>query len=112
MAVTAATFKTAYPEFEDTGDALVGRYIDEAGLWVNETWGDDEDNGVMYYVAHTLEGIATGTEVSDVVSISSGSHKTVFRDTSTGNERWNGTRYGRLFWLLLQRNTGHRVYAV
>ena len=111
MTVTVASFRAAYPEFAETSDVLIERYIDEASLWVGAHWGDDQDKGVMYYVAHTAEGVAEGTETSTVSSIGSGSHKVTLHDTS-GEARWNGTRYGRLFWLLMKRYTGHRVYAV
>lgn len=111
MTVTVASFRAAYPEFTSTSDALIARYIDEAALWVGSHWGDDQDKGVMYYVAHTAQGEIDGTETGGTTSIGSGSHK-VTVSGANGKDRWNNTRYGRLFWLLMQRYAGHRIYAV
>jgi len=118
MTVTVASFRAAYPEFDAAAasDVLVQRYIDEAALWVGPHWcgndGADEDKGTMLYVAHTIQAVAEGVDTSNVSAIGSGSHKISLRDTSSGEGRWNSTRYGRMFWLLVKRYSGRRIFAV
>ena len=116
MAVTLETFRAAYPEFASTNDALITRYLGEASIWVGPHWcgndGADEDTGTMLYAAHTAEANNIGVEANDVTSIGSGSHKITYRDTSSGKARWTSTRYGRMFYTLMKRYAGSRIYAV
>ena len=122
MAVTVASFRAAYPEFASTTDPLIERYIGEAGLWVSECWGDQQDTGTMYYIAHMsqveADRVAAGIDASGrgTTSIGSGSHKVTIGNTnsmsSDAGSLWQRTRYGRMFWALLQRFKGGRIYAV
>lgn len=122
MPATVATFRAAYPEFASTSDALLERYLDEASLYVNECWGDKQETGTFYYMAHAVQleadRIAAGIDASGrgTTSIGSGSHKVTVGQTSKDSNGpgypWTKTRYGRLFWELMQRCSSGRIYAL
>jgi len=122
MALTVADFRAAYPEFASTSDALLERYLGEASLYVNACWGDRQEAGTFYYMAHTAQleadRVAAGIDASGrgTTSIGSGSHKVTVGQTSKDANGpgypWTKTRYGRLFWELMQRCSRGRIYAV
>jgi len=55
VAVTAQTFKDAYPEFENLGDTYIETKITSAELLCPDAiWGDFADQGVMLRTAQQL----------------------------------------------------------
>lgn len=52
--VSAVTIKQVYPAFADTSDAAIEFAIQEARHSVDATWGDDQQLGLLYMVAHIL----------------------------------------------------------
>lgn len=55
MAVTLASFRVAFPEFEGADDSLVQAKLDEAVLALDErVFGARFDEAVRYRAAHTL----------------------------------------------------------
>jgi hypothetical protein len=49
-----AAFKTMFPEFADIDDTIVQIAIDQAGQFVDDTWGTSEDDAIMYLAAHFI----------------------------------------------------------
>jgi hypothetical protein len=47
-------FKSMFPEFADTDDTLIQIALDQAGQFVDDTWGDSESDAIMYLAAHFI----------------------------------------------------------
>lgn len=61
MAVTAATFKAAFPEFVNADNSVVEAKIDSAKLQINSTiWGSRYDEGIMWLTAILLSSSPFG----------------------------------------------------
>jgi hypothetical protein len=120
-APTPAQFKTAFPLFAAVADAAVQAALDEAVLYVDDSWLDDANRfaATMLYAAHalTLNGLGEGAEAaaaaagaSDVRIIQSGTFsltRGITTDLTGGGgvpAPWNMTSYGRRFYALLRRN--------
>ena len=72
--LTVSDFKTDFPEFEETDNTVVTRFIGKAEIRVNRTeWGVKADDGVGYLTAHLLkrfeqgDGAASGPVASERV---------------------------------------------
>lgn len=64
MAVTAQTFKDAYPEFENLSDSWIAAKIADAEIACPSTvWGDFADQGVSLHVAQRLALSPTGRDL-------------------------------------------------
>lgn len=109
---TPEGFKALLTEFEDTAEATIQARLDEAALYVFEAWGDDQENGEIYYAAHRLTLDAEEDERPDFKSVGSGAHRVDFGDPDARDHSFNATRYGRLFLRLQARYSGVGVYAV
>jgi hypothetical protein len=115
MAVTAATFRTDYPEFADTTaypDSGVNYWLRVAGLLLNTgRWQDMLDVGTELFVAHNLvlerqaqksaaNGAAPGVSTGPVSSKTVGPVTQAY-DTTAGivadAGHWNLTTYGTRF---------------
>lgn len=121
MAVTPASFKARFPEFNAVSDTLIQIIIDEQSPQVGETWvAADRDPALQYLVAHilTLEGepgrTASGGAVSDAGKVKRrkvGDVEVEFFDSSAstvtggiGAGFYSTTRYGKMFYQYLRRN--------
>lgn len=122
VAPTPAEFKVAFPSFAAVGDAPIQFALDEATLYVDDTWLDDQNRFVatMLYAAHalTLQGLGDGAESAaaaagalDMRILHSGNFEIVrgtTADLSGGGagtpDPWGMTSYGRRFYALLRRN--------
>lgn len=61
MTVTAASFKTLFPEFTATADDRVTMFLAMAARRVSSVWfGDATDEAVCYLAAHTITVVGTG----------------------------------------------------
>ena len=47
-------FKTMFPEFESIDDTLLQIALDQAGQFVDDTWGASEADAIMYLAAHFM----------------------------------------------------------
>ena len=47
-------FKTMFPEFESIDDTLLQIALDQAGQFVDDTWGASEADATMYLAAHFM----------------------------------------------------------
>jgi len=55
VTVTAAQFRTRFPEFDETPDAAVDLALTDASLEVNDdVWSTLTDKGVAYIAAHMI----------------------------------------------------------
>lgn len=115
MAVTAASFRAAFPAFASTSkypDAMVALWLPLAVGMVNaERWGDSTDLGVMLYAAHNLaleaqataDGVAGRSPGGRVGVLSSkgadgiSAGYDVGTSTEQGAGHWNLTTYGTRF---------------
>ena len=63
MTVTAAQFRTRFPEFDETPDAAVDLALTDAALEVNDdVWSTLTDKGVAYLAAHMIGATNPGAE--------------------------------------------------
>lgn len=62
MAATVATFRNAFPEFEDEEDSFIQTKLDEAEQSIGRTvWGESKgDLGQIYLAAHLVHTNPTG----------------------------------------------------
>jgi hypothetical protein len=93
VAVTPATFKEEYDEFDDRADAKVQAKINEAYLRIGEAWGDLRDVAVKKLTAHLL-------------AMSPLSELSARAPTAAGGDNWAKTTYGRE---LIELQDGARV---
>lgn len=123
MTVTASSFRTAFPEFADTGtysDATIGAWISAAAnLLSADRWGSILDLGTELFVAHNLvlgardrkaaANGGVGGSSSGVVASKSVDKVSVSYDTGAGTLEgggaWNLTTYG-VRYLQLARMVG------
>lgn len=120
VAPTPAEFKAAFPLFAGVADGPIQFALDEATIYIDDTWGEDlvRRTAVMLYAAHalTLQGLGDGAEAavigagaSDFHIVRSGQFE-VQRGTTTSldggsgaPDPWGMTSYGRRFYALLLR---------
>lgn len=99
----ADAFKAMFPEFEDVDDTTVQIALDQAGQFVDTSWGGSQTAGQMYLAAHfmVLGQSSTDTGVGRVVTSESigrisVSYATDSSATSTGG-LLGSTSYGLVF---------------
>ena len=107
MAVTAADFKTRFPQFADVADARVVKCLNDASSQVDDTWEEaDRIRGQLLFTAHTLilEGaidngspnvLADRQIINDKIGDASTSFKTVSDDNHLLSTTF-GIEYSRL----------------
>lgn len=125
MTVTAASFKTAKPQFADVDNTTVDAYLALAGLVVDDSWvASSRDPATIAYTCHlmTLDGLGTD-QVSQSFASGVGQYQTIrsgeitltrFRSSvpaGTDYQTWLGsTPCGQYYAMLLRMNkAGPRV---
>jgi len=116
MAVTLASFRAVFPEFQDATkypDPAVTFWLDQAGVTLPQSIPPGQvDLATMLYIAHNLTlGILSASGMGGAGSFAPVSSKSVgpvsksmdtSAVTSTGAGVWNGTAYGQRLWALLR----------
>ena len=120
MAVTPATFKIRFPEFDSTLDARIQLFIDDSIVILNESyWGDKYDLGVAYLSAHLLT-MGTKSENGDDDAVSSIASQAVDGVSISFNSPaintlddayYSSTAYGQRY-LALRRTLGVPAFVI
>jgi hypothetical protein len=97
-----AAFKAMFPEFEDVPDTTVQIALDQAGQFVDESWGGSQTAGQMYLAAHFMATAhATGDTDGRVVSSETIGRMSISYATGvsvgTAEGAMGMTRYGLVF---------------
>lgn len=97
-------FKAQFPEFEDINDTTVQIALDQAGQFVDSSWGGSQTAGQMYLAAHfmVLGQSSTDTGIGRVVTSESIGRISVSYATdsgggSSGDGLLGSTSYGLVF---------------
>ena len=100
-------FKAMFPEFEDVDDTTVQIALDQAGQFVDTSWGGSQTAGQMYLAAHfmVLGQASTDTGVGRVVTSESIGRISISYATGSavtaGGSALTSTSYGLVFQNML-----------
>ena len=102
MAVTAATIKALFPEFQSLPAARIDLFIDQAEKRVSsEAWGDTSDDGISYLTAHLLSTFGVGGPLDNSGPTTAEQVGDISRSMAVGdmfiNSQYGTTPYGRTF---------------
>lgn len=99
-----AAFVSMFPEFDSVDDTSVTIALEQAGQFVDDTWGNSESDAIMYLAAHFM-ALAQMTAQSGGRLVSSeriGQIQVTYAaaaavSVSTGGNPLGSTSYGRIF---------------
>lgn len=109
------SIKTIYPEFTSTADSAIAFAIEQAAMWVDDTWMErDRIPAIVALSAHfmAVAGASAGVDGREVVSETIGPISVTYAQiaaaaASPQASNYGGTAYGKNYRSLLRRNHGH-----
>lgn len=111
------SMKTRYPELTTVADASLAFAIEEAALFVDDTWMErDRIPAISALAAHfmAVAGASAGVDGREVTSETIGPISVTYAQVaaaaaSPAGSNYAGTAYGKQYKVLLRRNHGHPI---